>query len=276
MKKILLIIGLLCSFLVNAQTAPDDDFTRMVSQNKIWKPVCYNMGYSAPSCWDGDVTYLFDGFVEKNGKRYSRLVLDKDREFTVALMREEGGRVYFLMDDNFINYFHVSGKDLELKDTEVVQYDFNLKQGDKIDMFLPGNGMNTRTIGKTFTADLKGHKVRMQEILYEDGVPAPVDNNYVVEGIGPFSSICLLFVQDYIMACNQTIMTLNHVEDKNTGEELINEKDIEKAILTAKVKEVSDGGGVKDGKIYDIMGREVKNPQPGSVYIQNGRKFVAR
>ena len=29
-----------------------------------------------------------------------------------------------------------------------------------------------------------------------------------------------------------------------------------------------------DGKIYDLMGREIHDPQPGTVYIRNGKKYV--
>ena len=31
-----------------------------------------------------------------------------------------------------------------------------------------------------------------------------------------------------------------------------------------------------DRKMYDLMGREIKEPAPGTVYIQGGRKLIAR
>ena len=31
-----------------------------------------------------------------------------------------------------------------------------------------------------------------------------------------------------------------------------------------------------DSSIYDLMGREIKEPTPGTVYIQGGRKLIAR
>ncbi len=31
-----------------------------------------------------------------------------------------------------------------------------------------------------------------------------------------------------------------------------------------------------DGKVYDMQGREVKHPQPGSLYVKNGMKFICR
>ena len=32
----------------------------------------------------------------------------------------------------------------------------------------------------------------------------------------------------------------------------------------------------KDNSIYDLMGRKVERPQKGNIYIQNGKKFVAK
>jgi hypothetical protein len=30
----------------------------------------------------------------------------------------------------------------------------------------------------------------------------------------------------------------------------------------------------KDARIFDILGREIKNPIPGKLYIQRGKKFI--
>ena len=32
----------------------------------------------------------------------------------------------------------------------------------------------------------------------------------------------------------------------------------------------------KENSIYDLMGRKVERPQKGNIYIQNGKKFVAK
>ena len=34
--------------------------------------------------------------------------------------------------------------------------------------------------------------------------------------------------------------------------------------------------GRYDDRMYDMMGRKIRNPLPGTVYIQRGRKFVSR
>ena len=32
----------------------------------------------------------------------------------------------------------------------------------------------------------------------------------------------------------------------------------------------------KDNSVYDLIGRKVERPQKGNIYIQNGKKFVAK
>ena len=40
------------------------------------------------------------------------------------------------------------------------------------------------------------------------------------------------------------------------------------------MKELADVLQTNDGPVYDLFGREIADPQPGTVYIRNGRKFV--
>ena len=37
-----------------------------------------------------------------------------------------------------------------------------------------------------------------------------------------------------------------------------------------------EADGRYDDRMYDMMGREIRNPLPGTVYIQRGRKYIAR
>ena len=44
----------------------------------------------------------------------------------------------------------------------------------------------------------------------------------------------------------------------------------------AGVEEIlTDNAISKDARMYDLNGREIRNPEPGTVYIQGGRKHVA-
>ena len=286
MKQLFFILGVLCSFLVNAQTAdtPEDDFSRMVSQNKVWQPYLHHTEY--PNSWgEQDVAYFFDGFEEKNGKTYSRLVFENDRETTCALLREEDGRVYILLNDDFINRYNLDlSEKQELKDTDFVLYDFNLKEGDVFDTIV-SFGMSysqggtlyieTRRVLQVYILDVNGHELRAQESIREDD--QYITEDCIVEGFGPSNQLDLLFT-NYLFEAG-TVYTnrlFDIVKDKTTEEVLLSHSSLWNAINNSGVTAPEIGSGVKDGKMYDIMGREVKNPQPGSVYIQNGRKFVAR
>lgn len=43
----------------------------------------------------------------------------------------------------------------------------------------------------------------------------------------------------------------------------------------AGMETVSGDDRANDSRIYDLNGREIRNPEPGTVYIQGGRKHVA-
>ena len=36
------------------------------------------------------------------------------------------------------------------------------------------------------------------------------------------------------------------------------------------------GLSTKDGKSYDLTGKQVNDPEPGTIYIQDGEKRIAR
>ncbi len=44
--------------------------------------------------------------------------------------------------------------------------------------------------------------------------------------------------------------------------------------INSTVMTVIVDGSRSNGKIYDLMGREVKNPQPRTIYISNGKKWI--
>ena len=44
----------------------------------------------------------------------------------------------------------------------------------------------------------------------------------------------------------------------------------------SQVKELTRAVSGSDAKLYDLMGRSVSNPQPGTIYIRDGKKFVVK
>lgn len=49
---------------------------------------------------------------------------------------------------------------------------------------------------------------------------------------------------------------------------------LQRVNLSAGVEAVTADSESADAAVYDIMGRKVDNPQPGNLYISNGKKFV--
>lgn len=289
MKQILLILSLLGAFFVNAQTA-DDDFCKMVSQNKFWQPDGVSYDHFGHGDVYGGLPFYFNGTVEKNGKTYSKLVNFDDPETTLMLMREEDARVYVLFDDDFINRYHIYLYDRpELKDTDFMIYDFNLKKGDTFETLISCKLMpydddhleiETRQVGEVTTIDINGHKLRVQQLLEEDGGDTPLFwDDKVIEGFGPYSYSDWFFANyvaptgDYFYSKNE----FGSVTDKNTDEVLINVEMVKQALRAVGVHDVQEENvAAGDGKTYDMMGREIKNPQPGTICIRNGRKVVVK
>ena len=44
----------------------------------------------------------------------------------------------------------------------------------------------------------------------------------------------------------------------------------------AGVEEIEVEETMEDSRMFDLMGREIRSPLPGTVYIRNGKKFIAR
>ena len=76
-------------------------------------------------------------------------------------------------------------------------------------------------------------------------------------------------------------LRMHHIIDRATREEIFTYEDFSKPSVGVEeipAEQPSDGVQAKpeDNKMYDLNGREIRNPLPGTVYIQNGEKHVAK
>ena len=74
------------------------------------------------------------------------------------------------------------------------------------------------------------------------------------------------------------LVVLNNVTDAE-GNVIFSAADFDAPAYSAGMPEVGFDMGrtqAKDDKKYDLNGREIRNPLPGTVYIQNGEKHVAK
>ena len=88
---------------------------------------------------------------------------------------------------------------------------------------------------------------------------------------------CITGTGDY---CTQKC-EMHHIIDRETREEIFTYYGFSKPSVGVEeipAEQPSDGAQAKpkDNKMYDLNGREIRNPLPGMIYILNGEKHVAK
>ena len=259
----------------------------LVQEGKAWSQISYKWfeDYGRyGKIWLPEM--YFKGKCERNGKEYSVLRTSPDDVW--ALMRQDGGKVYLLLDENFMSrydFYDDFGQVADLskyRDTEVLVYDFDAKKGDEFqgiyyrsvdNAFYLNTAMNVYGVDEI---SVNGQNLRRLNISYI---------GYIVEGYGAQNSNCLIpqlvdcmaGMHDY---CDPELR-MHHIIDRATREEIFTYEDFSKPSVGVEeipAEQPKDGVQAKphDNKMYDLNGREIRNPLPGTVYIQNGEKHVAK
>ena len=231
-------------------------------------------------------SFYFDSPVELYGKMYHPL---KDRRSengeVYAYMRQEGNKVYILIDgESVIPPFDTdSGVEYAAGD-ELLLYDFDAKVGDEywspsvsdsmtmpyIDVLTPVTVTNVDTI-------LVNGVLRKRLMTKALGGGSPEIN--IVEGIGPSRGYMHIPLYGPLCTCMHTTDAfVKDVVDAD-GRVIFKAAVFDAPSYSADVPEVGFDTGmnpVKDNKMYDLNGREIRGPLPGTVYILNGEKHVAK
>ncbi|MDE5998390.1 MAG: hypothetical protein K2G77_09305 [Muribaculaceae bacterium] len=292
----------LLSFFSIVFSASAEEYKSMIRYDRIWEHISIN--------WNKKTVYYvkFDGTEEINGKLYHRLVsfrkarydYDKDLQpyiFDVdenyyeheGYMREEEGRVYTLIsnvecDDDWFhgNLYIPNGNEAHPADLrEMLLYDFTCKEGESY------RGLQVNA----HYADEMSYKVKSIEFVEIEGEEHRViriwpddEHEYmngepIVEGVGIASYGCLTTINflwlpscpcmDYIF--NRVLSTDGRVlycaKDDTADIPLVGFLGVDN--IAAQSKE-------NEAPIYDILGRRIAEPAPGQLYIQGGKKYIAR
>ena len=217
-------------------------------------------------------------------------------------MREEDGVVYALVYedcDKFGNprlggtWFPTQEEGSEpLSYKEYVLYDMNLNEGDHYTAFtdLTENGatLDTFNVLHTSFVDVAGEKCKIMYVCdsieeeYDDDVPYDWYHP-IVEGIGIVESGCLNYLS--IEGHKNTGMWYHKCFERFfdiDGNVLYygpNYDDRLDALnygsFVSEVNEVKDTE-MSEAPLYDILGRRIANPAPGQLYIQGGKKRIAK
>ena len=232
----------------------------MIQEGRVWEYCVSDVAAHTEKF----IRYGFKGITEKYGHTYHNLT-DLDNGSTVALMREEDYRVWILLDEGMMDY---EGKDpIEIAPgTEGLLYDFSSGMFDTRKMVYCSTPETEAPYGRLYFID---RKVPHVEIGANDRlVINPTDvlpGGLSVQGVGTLSgTLCRPST-----GTNRVNIRLNNLYDAEGNI-------IYKGENKAGVEEITAEERMEDSRMFDLMGREIRNPLPGTVYIQNGKKFIAR
>ncbi len=230
------------------------------------------------SCWP---SHHFSGTREIDGKVYSVFLNNINQP--VAYLREEGRKIFRHCDEQIKESQHLSASEAQI---EYLIYDFDAKVGDKIAVY--GITYDAKLFDsceieilccdtiEMHTSDGKKIK-RLRHRASWTGWPDLEVT--VIEGMGFDRGF--LYSPQWAVSLAATINELltyspdkiRWCSDNEYGDFFL--KDFYKEAVNAGVS-TTESDNNPDSPVYDLMGREIKEPAPGTVYIQGGRKLIAR
>ena len=279
-----------------AFSASAEEYKSMIRYDRVWE--CLNLEGSYNQMFIKCMK--FDGTEEINGKTYHRLVTFKKSNSSgggyniqddvfkhEGFLREDNGVIYTLMDEyggRYIPSEEVS--DLNTDNiTEIALYDFNRKAGDVYEAwtFITGSACKSqfKVISENMI-EINGEMCRSLEVSSIDqytGYPMPAHT--FIEGIGAGEYGCLNY-HEYndqptgMWCCN----SINRVFDLD-GNVIFKSLDgsmfgdLQYGSFVSGV-EAANNAPVVNAPIYDILGRRITAPAPGQLYIQGGKKHIAK
>ena len=209
----------------------------------------------------------------------------------VALLREEGGKVWMLLQGETVQYTAVPYKEVWTRpvteNEEVLLYDFNAGQGTVVDgwfnnVLAPAVVRYVDDLTNTGGTELWKFNLANDRPdpswSVENGPAVYIDVNYV-EGVGNIGDGNLTELwskspYDPVPTCIcGSGEFFNNLYDRQ-GNLLQGGRGI-KAPETQGVGGVTDETG-GDGARYDLFGRRIREAARGQVYILNGRKYVGK
>ena len=253
----------------------------------LYSSYSIEMGYGEKTEYNNKVYWKF--YAKRSG--HGRVIEQSDGTCTLEvdwyelgpmpewLIREEVDVVYEVIpeayrDANLCKQLTGDYNPPSTFDWEIPLYDYSLEPGEQWTM-LDGNlGLNDYTVDSCGEEFIDGTPSRTLNFIMDESTL----NIKLIEGIGITNWGCYNFLVTRV-----PIYPIGTIIPPFIGEEL------ELYSVTNSVGEIIYGNRVVSGgidtlsdklqtqeKTYDLFGREVSDPQPGTVYIRGGKKFVAR
>ncbi|MDE6231270.1 MAG: hypothetical protein K2M37_06590 [Muribaculaceae bacterium] len=278
-----MLIGGISSAYAQEDNPPSNIGYTWIYKEQYWSRF-YEMGYGEKTEYNNKVYWKFspkrvgDGrYREQSDGRYCFEVdwyeLAPMPEW---LIREEGDVVYQVIPEegrsSHLCKLLTGEDDVSTFDWEMPLYDYSLEPGDEW-MMLDGviDGLDYCTVDSIGEEIIDGSPSRTL-IMFD-----PTLNIKFIEGIGITNLGCYNYMVLDVPACfgpynsSFIIELLELYSVTNSAGEII----YGNRVVSGGIDTLSDKLQTQE-KTYDLFGREVSDPQPGTVYIRGGKKFVAR
>ncbi len=270
--------------------------TSMIRQDRVWLCTSWERGEHTAKYMKFtdskdfmDKTYTRVSTIKKVTWDYgmTNLRIEENIDETEAWMREENGKVYLLLDGWDLNPDMVSST--STAPYEGLLYDFNAEEGSSyagITQYRyyendPGwyseglyhvSSIDTATVGDE---EVKRWNVRFS-LTGEEEMSTQVFP--IVEGIGIVEYGGLFYLETFYLTSGSNFYNIFNCYMDLDGNVLY-PKDYTDELpgggLPSSVASVNPSEIANDA-IYDILGRRIANPAPGQLYIQAGKKHIAK
>ena len=225
----------------------------------------------------GNASYSFTSETRKDGKSYLAFT-DVATGEVAAYMRQEGPKVYMWIDPEK-SPRPVDGDGKEI--TENLLYDFSISsriepENNWAEIFDYKYPVYT-TSGEAITSFVNGLK-------YERIGPYLCDAQYVELSRGDEKAGEAVFVEGVGPKTGRLFEPLASIDGNNekyvlrqltSGDKILYTKSRLEALYSG-IGNINAEEPEHDTRMYDLMGREIRNPQRGAIYIQDGEKRIAR
>lgn len=336
LKKFLFVfvVGLICISNLNMNVINASD---IISHDRIWEYYIDDFHNDQQEL----SRYRFGDKVEKYGKTYTQFILF-EREIwkpheipcylhpdcfeyewhyettltpneVVALIREEGNKVFRLIEDaeNELRYHSMDPISTSMRKVsegdEVLLYNFDSAVGDYYDSFdntgpsssieeltqvcvvakdekeNMGNKYDTTKVVTAvgynmfiYVTSIGNHEINydMFKGTYHAGDNPKFEKSWGIEYAKKLGVMTYGLLSSFYTSPLYTpdLSILYRVYEKG---DVIYENIVDRNTIST-INDNKEEYLLRDQIIYDIMGCEIKNPLPGTIYIKNGKKFVAK
>ena len=300
--------------LVYAVSVSAEEYKPMIRYDRVWE--CRSSATSSGYSDGVNKCMRFDGTEEFNGKEYHRLVTFKKAYPIIepggqitgyemedcyeheGYMREEDGKVYTLFvpyDDSDTDYFvgrlYIPDSESPVNQSECREqllYDLTLNEDD----VYTGMSFVTRTaelnafkVLNVSSIEIGGEDLKMMKVgwLLQYGAEETdcIGEYPVVEGVGAIDSGCLNHYEfsehlTSIWCCNYFLRLFDMEGNLLYGaENAVRYNGLDWGSFVSEVNTVK-AAEEPDNSIYDILGSRITTPAPGQLYIQDGKKHIAK